>query len=69
MIKKHQKQSIHGNYQKTSLKQLLRKNFGPAKENPNAEENLQVLLIKLITINYWSNQMERSIAVVKIFLL
>ena len=40
MIKKHQKSSIYTTYQKTSLKQLLKKTFEPNQKNPCAEENL-----------------------------
>ena len=66
MIKKHQKLLIHANYQGTSSKQLRKKTFEPTKENQNIEENLQVLIIKLLTLNYWFNQMEKLIAAVKI---
>ena len=41
MIKKHQKGSIYGTYQSTSLKQPL-KTLQPSKENSNIEENLCV---------------------------
>ena len=50
------------------LKQLLKTIFEPAKKNPNMVE--KHVLIKLMTLfNYWSNQMEKLIAAVKIFLL
>ena len=69
MIKKHQRRSIYVTYQLTFLKQLLKKTVELTKENRNIEENC-VLLIKLLTLfNYWSNQMEKLIATVKIFLL
>ena len=70
MIKKHQRRSIHVTYQRTSMKQLLKKTFKPTKENLNIQEKLSVLLIKLLTLlNYYSNQIEKLIAPVKIFLL
>ena len=66
MMKKHQKRSIYVTYQGNSLKQLLKKTFGPSKENPNIE----VILIKLLTLyNYWSDQMKKTICAVKVFLL
>ena len=37
MIKKHQKRSIYLTWQSTSLKQLLKKNFQPTKENPSTD--------------------------------
>ena len=40
MIKKHQKSYIYVTYQRTFLKQLLKKTLKPTKENPNMEENL-----------------------------
>ena len=40
IIKKQRKRSIYATYQSASLKQLLKKTFGPTKENPNIEENL-----------------------------
>ena len=60
---------MDGTYQRTSLEQLLKKTLKPIKENPNIEENLQVLLIKILTFNYWSNQMEKLIAPDKTFFL
>ena len=67
MIKKHQKVSIYATYQRTSSKHLLKKTFEPTKENPNIEENLRALMIKLLTLNYWHNQTEKRIGAVKIF--
>ena len=60
---------MDGTYQRTSLEQLLKKTFKPTKENPNIEENLQVLLVKILTFNYWSNQMEKLTAADKTFFL
>ena len=65
----HQQLSIYATYQRKSSKQLLIKTSKPTKENPNFEENLGVLMIKLLTFNYWTNQMEKLIAAVKIFLM
>ena len=39
------------------------------QRKPNIEENLRVLMIKLLTFNYWSNQMDKLIAAAKIFWL
>ena len=69
MIKKHQKLLIYGTYQRTFLKQLLKKTFETTKESPKIEENLQVLMMKLLIFNNWSSEMEKLIAAVKIFLL
>ena len=42
MTKKHQTSSINATYQRTSLKQLLKKIFEPTKGNPNIiEENVR----------------------------
>ena len=43
--------------------------FEPTKENPNIDEKLRVLMIKLLTFNYLSSHMEKFIAAVQIFLL
>ena len=57
-------------YQKTSLKQPLKKTFGRTKENPDSKEYMWFLLIKLLTLcSYWSNQKDKLIATVKFFLL
>ena len=40
MIKKHQKRYIYATYQRTLLKQLLKKSSEPTKENSDMEENL-----------------------------
>ena len=57
-------------YQRTFLTQLLKKTFEPAIEDPTIKENL-CFIDKAINIflDYWSNQMEKLIAAVKIFLL
>ena len=42
MIKKHQTCSIYATYQRTTLKQLLKKTFESSKGNPNInKENLR----------------------------
>ena len=69
MIKKHQKRLIYVPYQRTFLKQLLKKTFKLAKENSNIEENLCLIDKLLMLFNYWSNQMEKLIAAVKFVLL
>ena len=40
MIKKHNERYIYATYQRTFLKQPLKKTFKPAKENPSTVENL-----------------------------
>ena len=67
MIKKHQKRSIYANYQSRFLKQLL--TFETAKVNPNIEEDLCPYNKLLTLFDYWSNQMDKFISAVKIFLL
>ena len=49
MIKKHQKRSTYVTYQRTFLKQLLKKTFERTKENQNTEENL-CLIDKVINV-------------------
>ena len=41
MTKTHQKRYTYATYQKTFLKQLIKKTYAPTKENPNMEENLR----------------------------
>ena len=46
---------------------MIKRTFKATKENPNMEKPV---LIKLLTLfNYWSSQMEKLNAAVKIFLL
>ena len=66
MIKKHMESYIYATYQRTFLKQLLKKTFKPTKENPSTVEKL---LIKLLTLFFYCfNQMEKLTTSVKIFL-
>ena len=41
MIKKHLKRFTYATYQRTFLKQFLKKTFKPTKENPDMKENLR----------------------------
>ena len=66
MIKKHMESYIYATYQRTFLKQLLKKTFKPTKENPSTVEKL---LIKLLTLFFYCfNQLEKLTTSVKIFL-
>ena len=51
------------------MKQQLKKTFKPNEENPNIYGWKPVLIKLLRLFNYWSNQMEKLTAAVKIFLL
>ena len=60
MKKTHQNVPIYATFQGIFLKQLLTKNFEPTKENVKTTQNLRILMIKLLTFNYWSNQIGKS---------
>ena len=66
MIKKHKERYIYATYQRTFLKQLLKKTFKPTKENPSTVEKLLIKLLPLFF--YCFNQMEKLTTSVKIFL-
>ena len=66
MVKKHQRGYIYTTRQRTFLKQL--ENFRTCRRISKYGRK-PVLIILLTLFNYWSNQMEKLIAAVKIFLL
>ena len=68
MIKTHQKLSIYAIYLRTPLAQQL-KNRQSYQRKLNIEVNPPVLIINLLTFNYWPNYMEKLTAAVKIFFL
>ena len=66
ITKKHKESYIYATYQRTFLKQLLKKSFKPTKENPSTVEKM---LIKLLTLFFYCfNQMEKLTTSVKNFL-
>ena len=70
MTKKHLKTFNICDLPKYFVKQLLKETLRTYQKTPEILKKTCVLLIKLLTLfNYWSNQMEKVIAAVNIFLL